>query len=825
AISEGVGTSLLSTLSSPGPKLDNSPNMSIAQQSKSSNQDSKSPSGLYCEQNQVESSICQSNSRDLLSEKDSKEGNLEASESQRGPSESKGHKKLLQLLTCSSDERGHSTASNSPLDSNCKESSTSITAEATGKDTYHDASNTAPCGEGTVKQEQLSPKKKENNALLRYLLDKDDVKDPLSKELKPKVESVDAKMGQCSSSTIPTSSQEKEMKIKTEPAEEMSGDLDNLDAILGDLTSSEFYNNAMSANGNNLGTKQALFQGNALLGMRSPQAVQSTRPPFSRAMSLDSPVGSSAPVRNVNTFSMLQKQNLMGGSPRMIENQENFGANLGFAPNRNVAMNQPQSGDWGLPNSKVNRLEPTSSASMLRPGPEFSASLPRAAVGGSMPGLPVRSNSIPGTRPMLQQQMIHMRPNEINISMGGNPYGQPGPSNQPGSWPDNMLSMEQASRGAQNRQLVRNSLDDLLCPAPNMEGQNDERALLDQLHTLLSNTDVTGLEEIDRALGIPDLVNQGQALEPKQDSFQGQESSVMIDQKPSLYGQPYQGQGATMPGAYSNLQGQQPSFNSVMNQMSQQSNFPLQSMHPRANVMRPRTNTPKQLRMQLQQRLQGQQFMNQTRQALEMKMENPVSANTSVMRPVMQPQVGSQQGFLNAQMVAQRNRELISHHFRQQRMAMMMQQQQQPQAFSPPPNVTASGSMDSALTGPPMAQVPPQQFPYPPNYGISQQPDPAFSRVSSPPNPMMSSRIGPSQNAMMQHPQTATMYQSPEMKGWPSGSMARSSSFPQQQFSHQGNPAAYSMMHMNGSSGHIGQMNINAMPMSGMRMGPDQVSS
>lgn len=50
---------------------------------------------------------------------------------------------------------------------------------------------------------------------------------------------------------------------------------------------------------------------------------------------------------------------------------------------------------------------------------------------------------------------------------------------------------------------------------------------------------------------------------------------------------------------------------------------------------------------------------------------------------------------------------------------MMMQQQQQPQAFSPPPNVTASGSMDSGLTGPPMAQVPPQQFSYPPNYGTS----------------------------------------------------------------------------------------------------------
>ncbi|XP_068064229.1 nuclear receptor coactivator 3 isoform X1 [Anomalospiza imberbis] len=834
AISEGVGNSLLSTLSSPGPKLDNSPNISITQQIK----DSKSPSGLYCEQNQVESSICHSNSRDLLSEKDSKEGNLEASESQRGPSESKGHKKLLQLLTCSSDERGHSTASNSPLDSNCKESSTSatspsgvssstsggvssssnmhgsllqekhrilhkllqngnspaevakITAEATGKDTYHDASNTTSCGEGTVKHEQLSPKKKESNALLRYLLDKDDIKEPLSKELNPKVEGVDNKMGQCTSSTIPASSQEKEMKIKMEPAEEMNGDLDNLDAILGDLSSSEFYNNAISANGNNPGTKQALFQGNALLGVKSPQSVQTTRPPFNRALSLDSPMGSAS------------------------------------APHRNVAMNQHQPGDWGLPNSKVNRLESSSSASVLRPGPEFSTTLPRPPEGGSVSGLPVRSSSIPGSRPMLQQQMIHIRPNEINIDMGGNPYGQPGPSNQPGLWPDNMMPVEQVSRGSQNRQLVRSSLDDLLCSTPNMEGQNDERALLDQLHTLLSNTDVTSLEEIDRALGIPDLVNQGQALEPKQDSFQGQESSVMIDQKPLLYGQPYQGQGAAMPGGFSNIQGQQPSFNSVMNQMSQPSNFPLQSMHPRANVMRPRTNTPKQLRMQLQQRLQGQQFMNQTRQTLEIKMENPVSGTNSVMRPVMQPQVGSQQqGFLNAQMVAQRNRELISHHFRQQRMAMMMQQQQQqPQAFSPPPNVTASGSMDSALTGPPMAQVPSQQFPYPPNYGISQQPDPAFSRVSSPPNPMVSSRTGPSQNPMLQHPQSATMYQSSEMKGWPSGSIPRNSSFPQQQFSHQGSPAVYSMMHMNGSSGHIGQMSINTMPMSGLPMGPDQVS-
>nr|XP_035961999.1 nuclear receptor coactivator 3 isoform X8 [Halichoerus grypus] len=807
AISEGVGTSLLSTLSSPGPKLDNSPNMNMSQPNKVNSQDSKSPLGLYCDQNPVESSMCQSNSRDHLSDKESKESTVEGSENQRGPLESKGHKKLLQLLTCSSDDRGHSSLTNSPLDSSCKDSSISvtspsgvssstsggvsstsnmhgsllqekhrilhkllqngnspaevakITAEATGKDT----SSAASCVEGNVKQEQLSPKKKENNALLRYLLDRDDPSDTLSKELQPKVEGVDSKMSQCSSSTIPSSSQEKDSKIKTETNEEGSGDLDNLDAILGDLTSSDFYNNSISTNGSNLGTKQQMFQGT----------------------------------------------NSLGG------------------PNRNVTVNQtPSSGDWGLSNSKTSRMEPMSANSMGRPGADYNASLPRPAVGSSMPTLPLRVGSIPGARPVLQQQqqMLQMRPGEIPMGMGVGPYGQAAPSNQPGSWPDGMLSMEQGPHGTQNRPLLRNSLDDLLGPPSNLEGQSDERALLDQLHTLLSNTDATGLEEIDRALGIPELVNQGQALESKQDAFQGQEAAVMMDQKAALYGQTYPAQGPPVQGGF-NLQGQSPSFNSMMNQMNQQGNFPLQGMHPRANIMRPRTNTPKQLRMQLQQRLQGQQFLNQSRQALEMKMDSPTAGSAAVVRPMMQPQVTSQvrkQGFLNAQMVAQRSRELLSHHFRQQRVAVMQPQPPQPQAFSPPPNVTASPSMDGVLAGPVMPQASPQQFPYPPNYGMGQQPDPAFGRVSSPPNAMMPSRMGPSQNPMMQHPQTTPMYQSSEIKGWPSGNLARNSSFPQQQFAHQGSPAAYSMVHMNGSSGPMGQMNMNSMPMAGMPMGPDQ---
>lgn len=56
-----------------------------------------------------------------------------------------------------------------------------------------------------------------------------------------------------------------------------------------------------------------------------------------------------------------------------------------------------------------------------------------------------------------------------------------------------------------------NPLDDLLVPPATSEGQSDERALLDQLDSLLNNTDVIALEEIDRALGIPDLVSQVRA--------------------------------------------------------------------------------------------------------------------------------------------------------------------------------------------------------------------------------------------------------------------------------------------------------------------------
>lgn len=84
-------------------------------------------------------------------------------------------------------------------------------------------------------------------------------------------------------------------------------------------------------------------------------------------------------------------------------------------------------------------------------------------------------------------------------------------------------------------------------------------------------------------------------------------------------------------------------------------------------------------------------------------------------------------------MAAQQKRELMSHHLQQQRMAMMMSQPQ-PQAFSPPPNVTASPSMDGVLAGSAMPQAPPQQFPYPANYGKPVRLCPYQSRVSKAPS-------------------------------------------------------------------------------------------
>lgn len=82
----------------------------------------------------------------------------------------------------------------------------------------------------------------------------------------------------------------------------------------------------------------------------------------------------------------------------------------------------------------------------------------------------------------------------------------------------------------------------------------------------------------------------------------------------------------------------------------------------------------------------------------------------------------SQPNLLNAQMLAQRNREMMTQ-IRRQRMMIMIQQQQQQQqqaaagGFSPPPNVTAPTGMDNTMGGTAMNQPGQQPFNYGGNYG------------------------------------------------------------------------------------------------------------
>ncbi|KAI5095463.1 nuclear receptor coactivator 3 isoform X2 [Silurus meridionalis] len=196
------------------------------------------------------------------------------------------------------------------------------------------------------------------------------------------------------------------------------------------------------------------------------------------------------------------------------------------------------SGDWGMPRS-------TGSPSMMRPSVDTYSS--KGMMGGSMVN---RSNSVPGSRSMLQQQLMDM----------------------------------------------------------------------DQLDSLLNNTDVLALEEIDRALGIPDIISQGQGGDLQSDPFPTQDPSIVMEQKP-MYPQSYPGPTSMpMPAGYgaNPMQGAPPStpYSPMLNQMGQQGNYPgmggmgpMGGMgHPRAAMMRPRMmSATKPTRMQLQQRLQGQQ--------------------------------------------------------------------------------------------------------------------------------------------------------------------------------------------------------------------------
>uniref|UniRef100_A0A8C0AML9 Nuclear receptor coactivator n=1 Tax=Buteo japonicus TaxID=224669 RepID=A0A8C0AML9_9AVES len=431
---------------------------------------------------------------------------------------------------------------------------------------------------------------------------------------------------------------------------------------------------------------------------------------------------------------------------------------------------------------------------------------------------------------------------ELEMGVPDHQFGQPGMGEQI-PWTDN--SMAAMNRGTLNKpedQCITSQLDELLCPPTTPEGRNDEKALLEQLVSFLSGKDETELAELDRALGIDKLV-QGGGLEALTERFQPQQATppLMMEQKPGMYPQPYSSASPTtnLPGAFPGMVRQKPSFGPMPVQVPPpRGAFPTNmAMQPRQTLNRPPT-APNQLRLQLQQRLQGQQqLIHQNRQAIlnQFAANSPVGIN---MRAGMQQQITPQPP-LNAQMLAQRQRELYSQQHRQrqlmQQRAILMRQQ----SFGN--NLPPSAGLPVQIGAARLPQAPPQQFPYPPNYGttpgnpptstspfsplasnpeaalanrssmvnrgmmggvggqfgagmtpqmqqnifqysgsgMGQQSEPTFAPSLSPSSPLMSPQLPPSQSPMLQPAPPTPGYQSPDMKTWQQGAMGNSNVFSQ----------------------------------------------
>uniref|UniRef100_A0A8D0L2W7 Nuclear receptor coactivator n=1 Tax=Sphenodon punctatus TaxID=8508 RepID=A0A8D0L2W7_SPHPU len=896
ALSEGHGVSLGSSLASPDLKmgnLQNSPvNTNPPQLSKMGSLDSKDCFGLYGEQSdgtsgQAESS-CHSGEQ-----KDSNDSNMpqvasgERPDGQNRLHDVKSQTKLLQLLTTKSDQMEPSALSSSMGDAN-KDSSgglsgsthgtslkekhkilhrllqdssspvdlAKLTAEATGKELSQETNSTAPSSEVTVKQEPVSPKKKEN-ALLRYLLDQDNTKDIGLPDITHKLERLDSKTDPSSSTKLIAMKTEKE-EMSFEPNEQPGSELDNLEEILDDLQNSQLpqlfpdtrpgasagsvdkqaiINDLLQLTGENspgtsVGTqKPAMRISQSTFNAGNPRAAQLGRLLPNQNLQLDitlqSPTsaGSFPPIRNTSPYSVIPQPGMMG-SQGMIGNQGNLGNNSTGMIGGNTPRPTMPAGDWGSQGSTVRVTCAATTSAMNRPIQGSMIRNPTASI-------PMRPSSQPGPRQMLQSQVMNMGPSELEMNMGGPQYSQQqAPPNQTAPWPDSILPIDQASFGNPTRQPFGSSPDEILCQHPSSESPSDEGTLLDQLYMALRNFD--GLEEIDRALGIPELVSQSQAVDPE--PFSNQESNLIIEQKAPVFSQQYASQAQMAQGGYTPMQdpnfhpiGQRPAYAALRMQ-------PRPGLRPTGIVQSP----PNQLRLQLQHRLQAQQ----NRQPLINQISSVSNMNLSLRSGV------PTQGPINAQMLAQRQREILSQHLRQRQMQQQQQQVQQRtlmmrgQGLNMTPSMVASGGIPATMSNPRIPQANAQQFPFPPNYGINQQPDPGFTGATTPQSPLMSPRMAHTQSPMIQQSQANPAYQSStEMNGWAQGNMGGNSMFSQQSpphFGQQANTSMYNnnmninvsmatntsgMNNLNQMTGQISMTSATSVPTSGLSsMGPEQVN-
>ncbi|XP_004839504.1 nuclear receptor coactivator 1 [Heterocephalus glaber] len=382
--------------------------------------------------------------------------------------------------------------------------------------------------------------------------------------------------------------------------------------------------------------------------------------------------------------------------------------------------------------------------------------------------------------------------------------------------------------------------------------------------------------------------NKGGGLDVLSERFPPQQATppLMMEERPNLYPQPYSSPSptASLPSPFQGMVRQKPSLGTMPVQVTPPRGAfsPGIGMQPRQTLNRPPA-APNQLRLQLQQRLQGQQqLIHQNRQAIlnQFAAAAPVGIN---MRSGMQQQITPQPP-LNAQMLAQRQRELYSQQHRQrqliqQQRAMLMRQQ----SFGN--NLPPSSGLPVQMGNPRLPQGAPQQFPYPPNYGTNPGTPPAstspFSQLAANPeaslatrnsmvsrgmagnmggqfgtaiNPQMQQNvfqypgsgmvpqseanfapslspgssmvpmpIPPPQSSLLQQTPPSSGYQSPDMKAWQQGAMGSNNVFGQavQNQPTPAQPGVYNNMSITVSmaGGNTNVQNMNPM------MGQMQMSS
>ncbi|XP_027144239.1 nuclear receptor coactivator 2 isoform X2 [Larimichthys crocea] len=741
-----------------------------------------------------------------------------------------------------------------------------LTAEATGKDPIGPESasgdSIAALGELCPKQEPGSPKKKDN-ALLRYLLDRDD-NTILDKAIKmepgdgPKLSSIKTEKQEAGFNIADQTSeledlledlqsggQQQQQQLfggqppvrrpassssTSAPSSVPPGSSVDKQTIIGNILQMTDSNSSSSSSPPN---QHRAFPPIGAAGFNSARPGQPGRGvPPARSTSLENSMGPNPNAgrpfppqhRNNGPYSMMQQQGMMGTHAGMA-NQAVM-ANPGML--NNGPMRGPMQQGWG----PQGHMGATAGSIMGGQG---------VGPGRMVPNM----NTALSSRSRAAMVNMQMMGNEMEMANPAYPQ-QHAPPNQTAPWPDRMMTMDHYEN--QSRPSYGGPQGDGMgCCGTGPEGQPDEGALLRQLCSVLK--DYEGLEEIDKMLGIPTLAGQGPLSD--QDQYLGS-SDPTANMKPLMYSQHYGGQpgygGMPPDGGFHG-----PAMSGHMGpQRMPPAGYPPMMRMPgnpgprpvgmRPGLPNPGVPQPNNLRLQLQHRLQAQ--LNRQ------PMVNQMSAVSNMNLP-LRSNVPNQ-GTLNAQMLAQRQREYLSNHLRQrqqqqqqhvhQQRAMMMRNQ----GINMPSGGAAPTPMPTGGTNPRLPQGNPQQFPYPASsYGMSQQqqhqdPVSGFScGAATPQSPLLSPRMAQQgQSPMLQQNQGQTHPQGPnqggapgyqastDLNGWPqSANISTSNSvYPQQsqsQYSTQANGGMYN------SNNNMNLGNMNQMPgqMSSMAaMNTEQVS-